>query len=79
MRKYQEVIATSDPNMRFQRIQFKFRSERNFYLYCFTVTLFLIIMRIEEIISRYQSLKTRYTEIIEKYEGPKDAEAKKND
>lgn len=79
MRRYQEVIELADAQARYQRIQFKFRSERNFYLYCFTVTLFLIIMRIEEILTRYQGLKTRVAELEETYEKAKNPVDKKNE
>jgi len=62
MRKYQ--ISTPSPNdvsmmERLNVYKSRFLAERNFYLFSFTLALFLIIMRVQRMLQNYNKLKLR--------------------
>jgi hypothetical protein len=83
MMRHREILGESrEMFARMESMKQKFRAERNFYLFAFTFTVFIIILRLDVILNNYRTSKARVVELETALAGPgttKTAETKKKD
>ena len=65
MTRTQEGVENSKGDLfaKMEAMKLKFRSERNFYLFAFTFTVFIIILRLDVILNNYRNSKKRVEEL----------------
>jgi hypothetical protein len=63
MMRHQEKGSADDHFARMEALKGKFRAERNFYLFAFTFTIFIIILRLDVILNNYRLSKVRVEEL----------------
>lgn len=79
MMRTQESVdaARGDLFAKMEAMKLKFRAERNFYLFAFTFTVFIIILRLDVILNNYRSSKKRVAELEVALAGSKPSAAEK--
>ena len=65
MYRIQESVESSKGDLfaKMEAMKLKFRAERNFYLFAFTFTVFIIILRLDVILNNYRNSKKQVEEL----------------